>query len=74
MITVENPFQQALIDEVESLIFVVDELHDTVTNMLNLLIALASHRTNELITILTIFSAFFIPLTFIAGIYGMNFR
>ena len=74
MITVENPFQQALIDEVESLIFVVDELHDTVTNMLNLHIALASHRTNELITILTIFSAFFIPLTFIAGIYGMNFR
>lgn len=33
----------------------------------------ASHRTNEIIRVLTIFSIFFLPLNFIAGIYGMNF-
>ena len=31
-------------------------------------------RTNEVMRVLTLFSAFFLPLTFIVGIYGMNFR
>ena len=34
----------------------------------------ASHRTNEIMRVLTIFSIFFMPLNFIAGIYGMNFE
>jgi magnesium transporter len=33
-----------------------------------------SHRTNEIVRVLTVFSAIFLPLTFIAGIYGMNFQ
>lgn len=33
-----------------------------------------SHRTNEIVRTLTVFSAIFLPLTFIAGIYGMNFQ
>jgi magnesium transporter len=36
-------------------------------------VALSSHRTNEVMRVLTIFSAFFLPLTFIVGVYGMNF-
>jgi magnesium transporter len=36
--------------------------------------ASTSHRTNEIVRVLTVFSAIFLPLTFIAGIYGMNFR
>jgi magnesium transporter len=32
-----------------------------------------SHKTNEVMKVLTIISSIFIPLTFIAGIYGMNF-
>jgi magnesium transporter len=39
-----------------------------------LAISVASQRTNEVIRVLTIFSVFFMPLTFIVGIYGMNFR
>ena len=33
-----------------------------------------SHRTNEIVRTLTVFSAIFLPLTFIVGIYGMNFQ
>jgi magnesium transporter len=33
-----------------------------------------NHRLNEIMTVLTIFTSIFIPLTFIVGIYGMNFE
>jgi len=45
-----------------------------VTNLLNMQLALAAHRTNEVVQVLTISSAFFLPLTFIVGVYGMNFE
>lgn len=40
---------------------------------LNLIFNIQSHRLNEVMKTLTIFSVIFIPLTFMAGIYGMNF-
>jgi magnesium transporter len=46
---------------------------DNVGNLLNIYISLSSQRTNEVVRVLTLFSVFFMPLTFIAGIYGMNF-
>lgn len=45
----------------------VSELFDTYTSAV-------SHRMNEIMKVLTIVATFFIPLTFIAGIYGMNFK
>lgn len=33
-----------------------------------------AHRTNEIVRVLTVISAIFLPLTFLAGIFGMNFR
>ena len=33
-----------------------------------------SNKMNEVMRVLTIFAAIFIPLTFIAGVYGMNFQ
>jgi magnesium transporter len=33
----------------------------------------AAQKTNEVVRVLTVFSVFFMPLTFIVGIYGMNF-
>ncbi|WP_310394200.1 CorA family divalent cation transporter [Hymenobacter sp.] len=44
------------------------------TNLMNLYLSLSSQRTNEAMRVLTVFAAFFLPLTFIAGIYGMNFE
>ncbi len=46
---------------------------DNVANLLNIYISLSSQRTNEVVRVLTVFSVFFMPLTFIVGIYGMNF-
>jgi len=41
---------------------------------LNIYDSRVSNRLNEIMKVLTIFSAIFIPLTFIAGIYGTNFE
>ena len=49
------------------------QLDGAATNLMNLYLSLSSQRTNEAMRVLTVFSAFFLPLTFIAGIYGMNF-
>mmetsp|Transcript_16956 Transcript_16956/g.23594 ORF Transcript_16956/g.23594 Transcript_16956/m.23594 type:complete len:336 (+) Transcript_16956:77-1084(+) len=68
------PYIQDLLDQAKALVFAADEVHENSVNLLNLYISLASHRTNELMTVLTIFSVFFTPLTFLAGIYGMNFE
>lgn len=46
---------------------------DNVSNLLNIYISLSSQRTNEVVRVLTVFSVFFMPLTFIVGVYGMNF-
>ncbi|HEX2449753.1 MAG TPA: CorA family divalent cation transporter [Gemmatimonadales bacterium] len=51
-----------------------DELLEELDTLLNLQIGLASHRTNQTMRMLTVVSAFFLPLTFIVGVYGMNFR
>ncbi|MGY2134645.1 magnesium transporter CorA family protein [Hymenobacter sp. HD11105] len=50
------------------------QLDGAATNLMNLYLSLNSQRTNEAMRVLTVFSAFFLPLTFIAGVYGMNFE
>jgi magnesium transporter len=47
---------------------------EEVNNLLGLSTSFAAQRTNEVVRILTLFSVFFMPLTFIVGIYGMNFE
>ncbi|MBB1286169.1 magnesium transporter CorA [Flavisolibacter sp. BT320] len=46
---------------------------DDVNNLMNMYMSYQAQRTNEVVKVLTVFSVFFMPLTFIAGIYGMNF-
>jgi magnesium transporter len=65
---------QDLKENAESYHFWADQLHEEIQNLLSMHVALASHRTNEVMRVLTIFSAFFLPLTFIVGVYGMNFE
>ena len=55
------------------LITIYDQIHDDVTNLLNIYLSLSAQKTNDVMKVLTIFSVFFMPLTFIVGIYGMNF-
>ena len=47
---------------------------DNIHQLLNIYFSASSQRTNETMRVLTIFSVFFMPLTFIVGIYGMNFN
>jgi magnesium transporter len=70
----QSPIYQDLRESIESLYTYADEIHDNVSNLLTVQLNIASHRTNEVMRILTVFSAFFLPLTFIVGVYGMNFR
>lgn len=47
---------------------------DTAGGLLNTFLAYEGHKTNEIVKVLTMVSAVFIPLNLIAGIYGMNFQ
>lgn len=58
----------------ETLLYFTDELLEDATSLLQLELSLAAQRTNEVVRVLTVFSVFFLPLTFIAGVYGMNFK
>ncbi|TAE69656.1 MAG: magnesium and cobalt transport protein CorA [Bacteroidetes bacterium] len=44
------------------------------SNLLNMYLSVIGQKTNQVMKTLTIFSAIFMPLTFIAGVYGMNFE
>jgi magnesium transporter len=68
------PLMQDLRENAESMHFYADELLEDVNNLLHMQLSLAAHRTNEVVQVLTVFSAFFLPLTFIVGVYGMNFE
>jgi magnesium transporter len=61
-------------ENVESYHFYADELLDDANTLLSIQLSLATHRTSEVMRVLTVFSVFFLPLTFIVGVYGMNFR
>lgn len=52
----------------------IDTYRDLVTGLVESYMTEMSNRMNEIMKVLTIFSSVFIPLTFLAGIYGMNFK
>lgn len=50
-----------------------DEVLEDANTILNTYLSVTAKKSNDVMKLLTIFSAFFLPLTFIVGIYGMNF-
>ena len=52
---------------------IFDSLSDNTNQLLTIYFSVSAQKTNEIIRVLTLFSVFFMPLTFIVGIYGMNF-
>ncbi len=75
---ITTPHDKAALHDVKDLHtkleVVYGQLVEDVNNLLNAYISLSAQRTNDIVRVLTIFSVFFMPLTFIAGIYGMNFE
>ena len=66
-------FLRDVYDHIIQVIDTVETLRDTVSGLLDLYLSVISNRMNEVMKVLTIIATIFIPLTFIAGIYGMNF-
>jgi len=67
-------FLRDVYDHTIQVIDAVETFRDMVSGMLDIYLSSVSNRMNEVMKVLTIFAAIFIPLTFIAGIYGMNFE
>jgi len=63
-----------LYDHIRQIIDTVENYREIINSLQEVYLSSASHKMNEVVKILTIISTIFIPLTFIAGIYGMNFR
>jgi len=61
-------------DLLQKLTLSLDETHDDATNLSTIYLSISSMKTNDVMKLLTIISVFFMPLTFIVGIYGMNFE
>lgn len=61
-------------DHVMRIIESIETHRDILASLLDIYLSSVSSKLNEVMKILTIFSAIFIPLTFVAGIYGMNFK
>lgn len=56
------------------MIEIAETYRDMVSSMTDIYLSSLSYRTNEIMKILTIIATIFIPLTFITGLYGMNFK
>jgi magnesium transporter len=67
-------FLKDLYDHTIQVIDTVETFRDVISGMLDIYLSSISNRMNEIMKVLTIFAALFIPLTFIAGLYGMNFN
>ncbi len=52
----------------------IDLIREVVGGMIEIHLSIVSNRMNEIMKYLTVFTSIFIPLTFITGIYGMNFH
>jgi magnesium transporter len=52
---------------------VIDESVENANQLMTTYLSISEQKNNEVVRLLTIFSAFFLPLTFIVGVYGMNF-
>lgn len=69
-----KPFLRDVYDHVIQVADAVDSFRDILTGLQDLYLSSVSNRMNEVMKVLTIFASIFVPLTFVAGIYGMNFE
>jgi magnesium transporter len=70
----QRPYFRSVREDIEGLLLEAEERVHDCDALLNLYLSIASHRTNEVVRTLTLFSIFFLPITFIASVYGMNFK
>jgi len=61
-------------DHISQIMGRVDFCREVAVGLMDIYLSNLSHRQNEIMKVLTLMASIFIPLTFIAGIYGMNFE
>jgi magnesium transporter len=67
-------FLRDVYDHTIQVLDAVEVLRDLVSGLQELYMSAMGHRMNEIMKVLTVMASIFIPLTFLAGIYGMNFQ
>jgi magnesium transporter len=69
-----DPFLKDLYDHIIQAAETIETYRELVAGVMEVYLTVASNRLNKVMKVLTIISTIFIPLTFIVGVYGMNFR
>jgi magnesium transporter len=69
-----RPFYRDVYDHLVRVVDLAENYRDLISGSLEAYLSVVSNRLNEIMKVLTIFSAIMLPLTFIAGVYGMNFE
>ena len=68
------PFLRDLQDHIIQIIEIIESHRDMLSGLMDLFLTNTSAKMNKVMKVLTIIATIFIPLTFLAGIYGMNFE
>lgn len=67
-------YLQDCYDHVVQILDILENYREIVSSLMDVYLSSVSNRMNEVMKLLTVISSVFIPLTFIAGVYGMNFN
>lgn len=70
----EKVYLRDTFDHIAQIVELIDSSREMASDLADAYLSNVSHRTNEVMKVLTLMASIFIPLTFIAGIYGMNFE
>lgn len=68
-----RPYFADIHDHLNRMVGLVDSMRQLAHSTIEIYMALSNNRMNEIIKVLTIISTIFLPLSFLAGVYGMNF-
>jgi len=68
------PYLRDVQDHTMQVLDAIETFRDMISGMLDLYMSSVSNRMNEVMKVLTVIATIFIPLTFIVGVYGMNFE
>jgi magnesium transporter len=68
------PYLRDVYDHLIQVVDTVEIYRDILSEMLSTHLTVVSNRLNEIMRVLTVIATIFMPLTFIAGVYGMNFK
>lgn len=68
-----QPYFRDVFDHSLRVIDILDSYRDLMNGMLDIYLTSVSNRMNEIMKVMTVFATIFIPLTFLVGVYGMNF-